>query len=88
MRLDLAQMIQRKNIFWPDNLILDSKTPAKHTQPIESLIQNKYGWGKSVVKRLSADLKKTFAGTLGFSSQNLWDMRQLYLEYKDHPILQ
>src|SRR3990167_9783095 len=50
--------------------------------------QDKYGWGKSVVEQLSVDLKKIFGGTTGFSPQNLWYMRQLYLEYKDHPNLQ
>lgn len=51
--------------------------------------QEKHGWGKSVVEQLSADLKKTFHGTTtGFSPQNLWYMRQFYLEYKDHPNLQ
>jgi len=50
--------------------------------------QNKYGWGKSTVEQLSDDLKKSFAGTFGFSPQNLWYMRQFYLEYKDHPNLQ
>lgn len=50
--------------------------------------QNSYGWGKSVVEQLSTDLKRAYSGTVGFSPQNLWYMRQLYLEYKDHPILQ
>lgn len=51
--------------------------------------QEEYGWGKSVVEQLSIDLKKIFVGTtFGFSPQNLWYMRQFYLEYKDHPNLQ
>lgn len=50
--------------------------------------QDKYGWGKSIVEQLSKDLKNAYSGTLGFSPQNLWFMRQLYLEYKDHPNLQ
>jgi len=45
--------------------------------------QGKEGWGKSVVEHLSKDLQKEFAGLQGFSSQNLWRMRQLYLIYKD-----
>ena len=39
------------------------------------------GWGKSVVKRLSADLQREFPGVGGFSAQNLWHMRQFYSEY-------
>lgn len=50
--------------------------------------QKKYRWGKSVVEQLSKDLRNTFAGTMGFSSQNLWYMRQLYLEYKNESFLQ
>lgn len=50
--------------------------------------QKKYGWGKSVVEHLSKDLKITLGGKFGFSVQNLWYMRQFYLEYKDKPDLQ
>lgn len=50
--------------------------------------QEKYGWGKSIVENLSADLQKEFPGVHGFSTQNLWYMRQFYLEYKDNEILQ
>ena len=38
-------------------------------------------WGKAVVARLSIDLRKEFPGVHGFSSQNLWRMRQFYQEY-------
>jgi predicted nuclease of restriction endonuclease-like (RecB) superfamily len=44
--------------------------------------QEKEGWGKSIVERLSADLKKEFPNENGFSSQNLWFMRQFYLMYR------
>jgi len=50
--------------------------------------QAREGWGKSIVERLSHDLREEFPGTSGFSSQNLWYMRQFYSEYKDHPDLQ
>lgn len=43
--------------------------------------QEKFGWGKAVVERLSLDLKKEFPETTGFSPRNLWDMRRLYDEY-------
>jgi len=43
--------------------------------------QNEYGWGKSIVKNLSQELQKEFVGIKGFSVQNLWNMRQFYLEY-------
>jgi predicted nuclease of restriction endonuclease-like (RecB) superfamily len=39
--------------------------------------QEKYGWGRSVVERLSQDLKAEFSHKTGFSPQNLWYMRQL-----------
>jgi predicted nuclease of restriction endonuclease-like (RecB) superfamily len=50
--------------------------------------QEKYGWGKSIVENLSIDLRKEFSGVKGYSSQNLWYMRQFYLEYKNAPNLQ
>ena len=46
--------------------------------------QAKYGWGKSVVEKLSKDLKKIFQGMDGYSTQNLWLMRQFYLAYKEN----
>ena len=45
-------------------------------------------WGKAVVERLAADLRAEFPGIQGFSSQNLWYMRQFYLEYCNKPKLQ
>jgi len=50
--------------------------------------QEKFGWGKSIVEKLSHDLRQGFPGTQGYSVQNLWYMRQFYLEYKDAPNLQ
>lgn len=50
--------------------------------------QIKHGWGKSVVERLAVDLKREFGINRGFSVQNLWYMRQVFLEYKGNPILQ
>ncbi len=45
-------------------------------------------WGKSLVERLAADLRAEFPGVQGFSAQNLWYMRQLYLAYQGHEKLQ
>ncbi len=50
--------------------------------------QDKLGWGKSVVENLSKDLRHEFNGTSGFSTQNLWYMRQFYTEYQGHSNLQ
>ena len=50
--------------------------------------QEAYGWGKSVVENLSAELQKEFVGIKGFSAQNLWNMRQFYLEYYQNEKLQ
>jgi len=40
------------------------------------------------VERLAADLCVEFPSIQGFSSQNLWYMRQFYLSYHDHEKLQ
>jgi predicted nuclease of restriction endonuclease-like (RecB) superfamily len=50
--------------------------------------QGKYGWGKAVVETLAKDLQKEFPGMHGFSAQNIWYMRQFYLEYSNNPKLQ
>ena len=49
--------------------------------------QQEKGWGKSIVEVLSKELKKEFPDVHGFSSRNLWRMRNLYVEYKDNEIL-
>ena len=49
--------------------------------------QKKYGWGKSIVDTLSKDINRIIDGVKGYSPQNLWRMRQFYLEYKDKPEL-
>lgn len=49
--------------------------------------QEKNSWGKSIVETLSKDINKVFDGANGYSPQNLWRMRQFYLEYKDKPEL-
>lgn len=50
--------------------------------------QKNEGWGKSVVERLAGDLQQEFPGIRGFSIQNLWYMRQFYLEYHGSEKLQ
>jgi predicted nuclease of restriction endonuclease-like (RecB) superfamily len=50
--------------------------------------QEKYGWGKSVVEQMSKELKEEFGAKSGYSTQNLWYMRQFYLAYKDYSNLQ
>ncbi|MEA3314865.1 MAG: PDDEXK nuclease domain-containing protein [Campylobacterota bacterium] len=50
--------------------------------------QEQFGWGKSVVKNLSDELRKEFIGMKGFSVQNLWNMRLFYLEYSKNTKLQ
>ena len=41
-------------------------------------------WGKSIVETLANDLQKAYPGMKGFSSANLWRMRNFYLHYKDN----
>lgn len=49
--------------------------------------QNKFGWGQSVIKQLSADLNQQYDGLTGYSVSNLQYMRQFFIEYKDQPRL-
>lgn len=50
--------------------------------------QSRVEWGAFVVERLAADLRNLFPKTKGFSSRNLWIMRDLYVSYRDHEKLQ
>jgi hypothetical protein len=45
------------------------------------LRQEAEGWGKSIVERLSADLRAEFPGVGGFSPANIWYMRSFYLAW-------
>lgn len=50
--------------------------------------QKEYGWGKSVVEKLSKDLQREFPRSEGYSADNLWRMRQFYIEYHNPLILE
>jgi hypothetical protein len=43
--------------------------------------QKTYGWGKSIVERLSIDLNRMLGDGVSWSPRNLWYMRQLVNEY-------
>lgn len=45
------------------------------------------GWGKSTVKALSEYILSREPGIRGYSSQNIWRMKQFYETYKDKPEL-
>jgi len=45
-------------------------------------------WGKAVVEKLSKDLQSEFSGIKGFSSRNIWYMRNFYRCYSSNRILQ
>lgn len=47
----------------------------------------KDGWGKSTVKELSEYILRKEPGIRGYSSQNIWRMKQFYETYKDKPEL-
>lgn len=49
--------------------------------------QDEVSWGKGVVERLAADLQAEFPGLQGFSTRNLWRMRDLYTTYGATEIL-
>ena len=50
--------------------------------------QEAEGWGKSIVEKLSMDLQKEFPGMSGFSTRNLWLMRQFFETYSNDENLQ
>lgn len=50
--------------------------------------QKEFGWGKSIVENLAKDLQQEYPGMKGFSVQNIWYMRQFYVNYRDNLKLQ
>jgi len=50
--------------------------------------QKTLGWGDAVVERLAIDLRADFPDLRGFSADNVWRMRQLYVEYSSHDFLE
>ena len=50
--------------------------------------QEAHDWGKSVVEKLATELQKEFPHQQGFSSRNLWNMRDFYLELSKNEFLQ
>jgi predicted nuclease of restriction endonuclease-like (RecB) superfamily len=50
--------------------------------------QKDNSWGKSVVERLAKDLQAEFSGIGGFSSRNIWYMRNFHLCYQRNEKLQ
>jgi predicted nuclease of restriction endonuclease-like (RecB) superfamily len=49
--------------------------------------QQQYNWGKKVVESLSFALQMEYPGEPGYSSANLWRMRNFYLAYQASEIL-
>lgn len=50
--------------------------------------QQEYQWGSSVIDQLAVDLKKEFPDVEGFSRSNLYYVKQFYLFYSQHSIVQ
>ncbi len=66
---------QLLNLYWEIGKIIVQKQESEK-------------WGRSVVEQISKELMAKFPGTSGFSSSNLWYMRELYLLYSKNLILQ
>ena len=49
--------------------------------------QKVFGWGKSIVEILAAELQSEFVGIDGFSARNLWYMRNLYDQYRNSNLI-
>ncbi|HEX7899344.1 MAG TPA: PDDEXK nuclease domain-containing protein [Planctomycetota bacterium] len=47
--------------------------------------QEKEGWGDAVIERLARDLKRAFPDARGFSRRNLFQMRLLFISYRQVP---
>lgn len=50
--------------------------------------QEEQGWGRAIVELLAKELQLEFPGIHGFSSRNLWNMRNFFLAYQGNTKLQ
>ena len=84
---DLKELIHKKQ--YQVLKLINSETINLYWEIGEEIYrqQEENGWGKSIVEVLSKELKKEFPNAHGFSSRNLWRMRNLYVEYKDNEFL-
>jgi predicted nuclease of restriction endonuclease-like (RecB) superfamily len=66
-RITAAQAVNRELVllYWDIGLVIADK-------------QREAAWGDSVVERLAADLRVAFPNLRGFSTANIWRVRQLY----------
>jgi predicted nuclease of restriction endonuclease-like (RecB) superfamily len=62
------------NLYWNIGEYISKKTESD-------------GWGKGTVKELSRFIQKEMIGSRGFSTQNLWRMKQFFEIYSTLPIL-
>ena len=53
---------------------------------VSNKVQNE-NWGKSIVEKLSKDLQIEFPGVRGFSSRNIWRMKNFYETYSTSEIV-
>lgn len=49
--------------------------------------QKEFGWGKSIVEILAAELQTEFVGVDGLSARNLWRMRTLVDQYHQSTLI-
>jgi len=75
-RILAARQVNREiiSLYWDIGQAIDEK-------------QKSLGWGESVVEIVARDLRLAFPGMTGFSSQNVWRMRQFYRTYTDTQFL-
>ena len=85
--LDFIQDLKKKIVAAKSKAILSAnKLMIELYFDIGKEIVNKQealGWGKSIVEQMSKDLIDEFGEKSGYSSSNLWRMRNFYLSYKD-----
>lgn len=85
--LDFIQDLKKKIVAAKSKAILSAnRLMIEHYFDIGKEIVNKQealGWGKSIVEQMSKDLIDEFGEKSGYSSSNLWRMRNFYLSYKD-----
>lgn len=62
------------NLYWNIGEYISKKTESD-------------GWGESTVEKLSQFIQKEMIGSRGFSTQNLWRMKQFYEVYSPFPKL-
>ncbi len=81
--LEIVTMVQQHRLVAVRNVQIISNQLYWNIGELILTKQKEYGWGKSIVEKLSRDLQYRVGNAVSWSPRNLWFMRQVVAEYSN-----